>query len=137
MTEKRFEIINSNLIIDGARFIKDNENEYTFAATLKTETLITYAKALNKLNDDNKQLKMGIESLKLLVQNWEALDEEKDEQLDRQNQALKKLRKENEQLKSFIDDLTTKRTGRIDLANGYSYSVSAVLTNWKGDDLND
>ena len=41
--------------------------------------------------------------------------------------------KENEQLKQFIDDLTTKGTGRIDLANGYSYSVSAVLTNWKGD----
>ena len=41
--------------------------------------------------------------------------------------------KENEQLKQFIDDLTTKGTARIDLANGYSYSVSAVLTNWKGD----
>ena len=46
---------------------------------------------------------------------------------------INKLTDENEQLKSFIDDLTTKGTGRIDLANGYSYSVSAVLTNWKGD----
>ena len=43
------------------------------------------------------------------------------------------LLEENEQLKSFIDDLTTKGTGRIDLANGYSYRVSAVLTNWKGE----
>ena len=42
---------------------------------------------------------MGNNKLKLLVQNWEALDEEKDGQLDRQNQALKKLKKENEQLK--------------------------------------
>ena len=48
-------------------------------------------------------------------------------------ETYKMLSEENEQLKSFIDDLTTKGTGRIDLANGYSYSVSAVLTNWKGD----
>lgn len=47
--------------------------------------------------------------------------------------VLNNYEKENEQLKLFIDDLTTKGTGRIDLANGYSYSVSAVLTNWKGD----
>ena len=46
---------------------------------------------------------------------------------------LNALYEENEQLKQFIDDLTTKGTGRIDLANGYSYRVSAVLTNWKGD----
>lgn len=46
---------------------------------------------------------------------------------------LNKLNDENEKLKSFIIDLTTKGTGRIDLANGYSYEVSAVLTNWKGD----
>lgn len=46
---------------------------------------------------------------------------------------LNKLNDENEKLKSFIYDLTTKGTGRIDLANGYSYNVSAVLTNWKSD----
>ena len=46
---------------------------------------------------------------------------------------LNELNEENEQLKQFIKDLATKGTGRIDLANGYSYSVSAVLTNWKGD----
>lgn len=44
-----------------------------------------------------------------------------------------KLKKENEQLNHFIQELTTKGTGRIGLADGYSYSVSAVLTNWKGD----
>lgn len=55
---------------------------------------------LNDLSEENEQLKIGINSLKLLVQNWEALDEEKDEQIDRQSQALKKLKKENEQLKS-------------------------------------
>lgn len=40
---------------------------------------------------------------------------------------------ENKELKQFIQELTTKGTGRIDLADGYSYNVSAVLTNWKGD----
>ena len=54
---------------------------------------------------ENRQLKMENNSLKLLVQNWEALDEEKDEQLEKQNQALKKLKKKNEQLKSEINIL--------------------------------
>lgn len=51
---------------------------------------------------------MGINSLKLLVQNWEALDEEKDEQLDKQNQKLKKLVKENKQLKQQLNDKETE-----------------------------
>ena len=59
---------------------------------------------LFQADKENKQLKMENNSLKLLVQNWEALDEEKDEQLDRQNQALKKLVKENAQLKQLIND---------------------------------
>jgi len=43
------------------------------------------------------------------------------------------LADENEQLKQFIKELTTKGTGRIDLASGYSYNVSAILTDYKGD----
>ena len=43
------------------------------------------------------------------------------------------VKKENEQLKQFIKELTTKGTGRIDLASGYSYNVSAVLTDYRGD----
>ena len=54
--------------------------------------------------DKIKEVEKENNSLKLLVQNWEALDEEKDEQLDKQNQALKKLKKENEQLRK---DATT------------------------------
>ena len=53
---------------------------------------------------ENNQLKMGVDSLKLLVQNWEALDDEKDEQINRQSQTLKKLIKENAQLKQLIND---------------------------------
>ena len=62
-------------------------------------------KWVNNLFEENRQLKMENNELKLLVQNWESLDEEKDEQLDKQNQALKKLKKENEQLKSKNDDM--------------------------------
>ena len=43
------------------------------------------------------------------------------------------LIRENGQLKQFIKELTTKGTGRIDLASGYSYNVSAVLTDYRGD----
>ena len=77
-----------------------NDREYEFSILGEDELV----DIINDLNDENGQLKMGIDSLKLLVQNWEALDEEKDGQLDRQNQALKKLKKENEQLRK---DATT------------------------------
>ena len=78
---------------------------------------------LNKLVKENEQLKKELDKLKL-VNEMLSMDFANSEH---------ELWRENEQLKSFIDDLTTKGTGRIDLANGYSYSVSAVLTNWKGD----
>lgn len=76
-----------------------------------------------ELYKENKQLKMGINSLKLLVQDWEALDEEKDEQLNRQSQALKKLKKENEQLKQsnrvielILDGIVEMHDGKKDYA---------------------
>ena len=72
-----------------------NDREYEFSILGEDELV----DIINDLNDENGQLKMGNNELKLLVQNWEALDEEKDGQLDRQNQALKKLKKENEQLR--------------------------------------
>ena len=79
-----------------------NDREYEFSILGEDELV----DIINDLNDENEQLKMGIGSLKLLVQNWEALDEEKDGQLDRQNQALKKLVKENEQLKNELEKLS-------------------------------
>ena len=74
---------------------------------------------LNELHEENQELQSRINDYDVALKTLQDLTERK--------------LKENEQLKSFIDDLTTKGTGRIDLANGYSYSVSAVLTNWKGD----
>lgn len=46
---------------------------------------------------------------------------------------LNELVFENNKLKQFIKELTTNETGRIDLANGYSYKIKAVLTNFDGD----
>lgn len=76
-----------------------------------------FVNLLNNSSEENKQLKMENNSLKLLVQGWEALDEEKDEQLNKQNQALKKLKKENEQLKQkikSINEILNKDIGYIE-----------------------
>ena len=53
--------------------------------------------------------------------------------LNTQHELLDTLYNENVQLKQFIKELTTKGTGRIDLANGYSYNVNTVLTGYRGD----
>ena len=46
---------------------------------------------------------------------------------------LNKLWNENEQLKQFIQELTTKGTAKIHLANGGIYKVDAILSDFKGD----
>ena len=43
---------------------------------------------------------------------------------------LDKKNKEIEQLKQFIQELTTKGTGKIHLANGNIYKVNAILTDF-------
>lgn len=76
-----------------------------------------FVNLLNNSSEENKQLKMENNSLKLLVQGWEALDEEKDEQLNKQNQSLKKLKKENEKLKQkikSINEILNKDIGYIE-----------------------
>ena len=81
------------------------------------EDLHNCLKEIDRLIKENEQLKMGIDSLKLLVQNWEALDEEKDEQLDKQNQALKKFYNKNEHIKKIIQNYNT---------NEYKHSSDAL-----------
>lgn len=48
-------------------------------------------------------------------------------------QKLNQLNDENEQLKQFIQELTTKGTAKIHLANGSIYKVDAILSDFKGD----
>lgn len=106
-------------IIDLLNVLVDDENKELKKENLDLSEELDYYKTkcasletgLFQADKENKQLKMGIDSLKLLVQNWEALDEEKDEQLDRQNQALKKLKKENEQLTSDLEYWKTLSEG--------------------------
>ena len=97
MTEKRYDVID-----------KEEPRGQSVTYDGIPCTARTCVTRLNRLTEENEQLKMGINSLKLLVKNWEALDEEKDEQLDKQNQVLKKLKKENEQLKSEVKSLRIK-----------------------------
>lgn len=89
MTEPKFEVFTESFD-DILTEIECNGQKLTYKEV---------ANLLNKLLSENEQLKMAINSLKLLVKNWEALDEEKDEQLDKQNQALKKLKQENSNLR--------------------------------------
>ena len=97
--------------------IKDTSTNMTFDSFVEILTVLNgQSRRITELASDNKRLKFQLNDC-----------------LNKKLFSRRELEKENEQLKSFIDDLTTKRTGRIDLANGYSYSVSAVLTNWKGD----
>lgn len=110
MTEKRF-IGSSGGVYDqykGDRFTWAEWGEVLRIMNNLDEKARERSKALSKLQKENEQLKTGINSLKLIVRNWEALDEEKDEQLDRQNQALKKLKKENLDLSEELDYHKTK-----------------------------
>lgn len=43
---------------------------------------------------------------------------------------LNELAEENEQLKQFIQELTTKGTGKIHLADGNIYKVNAIVTDF-------
>ena len=52
---------------------------------------------------------------------------------DKATERIKEVEKENEQLKQFIQELTTKGTGKIHLANGSIYKVDAILIDFKGD----
>lgn len=89
-------------IVDNSTAKKKSDTITTYHTyeTHRKEKCLELVDLLNDFSEENKQLKKENNELKLLVQNWEALDEEKDEQIDRQSQALKKLKKENEQLKS-------------------------------------
>ena len=91
------------------------------------------ARRLNELNDENEQLKQRNKRFEEKIQRERNSFTKTHERWSKEAETkIKELSEENEQLKQFIQELTTKGTGRIDLADGYSYSVSAILTNWKG-----
>ena len=115
MTKKRFEID------DDDEYLIDNKTGKLYDACGGGDGFPFIINEYDKLEKENKQLKMENNELKLLVQNWESLDEEKDEQLDKQNQALKKLKKENEQLKQSnqkLNDELQETIGYLALKSG-------------------
>lgn len=86
------------------------------------------------LKKENKELKEENEQLKSVNMEYEdelgRLEEENEVCKEAYNEIKSDaihLKEENEKLKQFIMELTTKNTGRIDLANGYSYNVKYVL----------
>lgn len=129
MTTKRF-------MVDDAGTLIDMHTRDTF------DYVSDVCDLLNEQHETIQRLKMETEELNEDAMSYQTLYEQQKQTIQRLKQNIdelllvnveEELLKENEQLKQFIDDLTTKGNGRIDLANGYSYSVSAVLTNWKGD----
>ena len=114
-------------IVDNSTAKKKSDTITTYHTyeTHRKEKCLELVDLLNDFSEENKQLKMGINSLKLLVQNWEALDEEKDEQIDRQSQALKKLKKENLNLSEELDYYKTKCAS---LETGY---IQKQDENWR------
>ena len=138
MTEKRFTMKGSTILENGEEITawdcydllnelnEENQDLKAFNQDLSEELSVC---ANARISKDNR-----IERLKEKIQRERTSFTKTHERWSKEAETkIKELSDENEQLKSFIDDLTTKGTGRIDLANGYSYSVSAVLTNWKGD----
>ena len=91
----------------------------------------------NKRVDENRQLKKENQELELLVQDWEALDEEKDEELNKQNQALKKLKKENEQLKKGMIKVVDRYIKNVDCnppSSAHTYmKIKGALLNIRED----
>lgn len=57
---------------------------------------------LDDCKKEIKKLKKENSTLKLLVQNWEQLDDEKDEQLEKMNDSLKRFVEENNQLQQEL-----------------------------------
>jgi len=122
MIKKRFTV--HTFIADypcGFKDLEDNECEIFCDGER-----MTYREVTDLLNK-NDELKMTNNSLKLLVQNWEALDNEKDEQLDRQNQALIELKKEKERWKSIACNNSSFNSillHELDIAQEQGYKLS-------------
>ncbi len=114
MTEKRFTINNSNIVQDGY-FIKDNVGNFSFPTTIDGSDLIMYHKALNKLNDENEQLKQEMGDLGTIhAEEINKIENEFDDEilkLEKENEQLKErciqfdfLKAENSHMKSVLEE---------------------------------
>ena len=132
MTEKRFTVFKSKLT--GLFVVNDNIHEFQFEGVENASTIMKLVGLLNNYIEENEQLKQRNKRFEEKIQRERNSFTKTHERWSKEAETkIKELSEENEQLKQFIQELTTKGTGRIYLADGYSYSVSAILTNWKGD----
>lgn len=81
MSEKRFNIVSSE-IVEGGKFIQDNDKEHSFPTTKDSASLIMYEKALNKLYDENEQLKQENKELRQYLC-WEEMELEELEDINK------------------------------------------------------
>ena len=93
MTEKRF------TFADGFNIVAIRDNGKIMNSKQVCEKL-------NELYEDNLKIEKENRTLKLLVQEWERLDDEKDEQLEKMNDSLKRLVEKNNELKIKNDLLS-------------------------------
>ena len=138
MTEKQFRVqehcIRSSYGIEAENWLVTNDN-HSVVLNNKAEAHMVanmfndVIDVLNELNDENQELQGKYDAQKQLYCQLNS---------DKNNiwQDYQDLKKENEQLKQFIQELTTKGTAKIHLANGSIYKVDAILSDFKGD-LND
>lgn len=128
LTKKRFNIEDGYYQGKSRPLIYDAESsdEYYFCGDYRDFKSI--CERFNDFDIENKTLKNKNRTLKLLVRNWERLDAEKDEQLERMNESLKRLVGENQELKQEIENFKEweKYIGdvkRRDLDNVFKMSV--------------
>lgn len=99
-TNKRFTIEKST-ILNGAKFINDKNNEFIFTTTEETQSLKTYEKALNKLNEENEKLHQEVRRLKIDFNDACGIVHDlRESKLDLEDEN-EELKKENEKLKDF------------------------------------
>ena len=93
------------------QFLIDTSNDKYYWVSDGLDDIV---KLLNELHEKNEDLATK--------------KEDAEYELLHLKEKYEELLKENKQLKQFIQELTIKGTGRINLANGYSYRVNAILS---------
>ena len=100
------------------RFTVDSDGKYWDIVSKKYVTIDHLFYVVEKMEKENEQLRTKNNAY---IQDIEVFKEENTH-----------LKLKNEELKQFIQELTTKGTGKILLANGSIYKVDAILTDIKG-----
>lgn len=107
--------------------ISEENEELKISLVIVKENMQLAREYVNELYDENEKLvERNKKRLKRLKNQREMLGKQQ-EAIWGYKGEIKQLKREKEELKEFIFDLTTKGTGKIDLANGYSYNANIIL----------